>query len=140
MEEVIDAPAAGESNAALRFNAVMDHIAVRSNDLGRDVAEYERIGFRLETRYGDWAMLRDSRGFGIALLPTDSKHPPHFGLRVETRDALEEAARKENRPIREHRDRSVSFYTRGVGGNAVEVIYYPPDYHASYESAAAGEP
>ena len=111
-----------------RFEAVMDHIAVESKDLQRDVAEYERIGFRLETRYEDWAMMRDSRGFGIALLPPNSKHPPHLGLRVETRDALEAAAAREGRPIKEHRDRSVSFYTKGVSGQAVEVIYYPPEY------------
>jgi hypothetical protein len=112
----------------LRFTGVLDHIAVRSEDLQHDVQEYERIGFRLETLYPDWAMMRDARGFGIALLPPDSKHPPHLGLRVETREALEEAARRENRPVKEHRDRSVSFYTKGVSGQAVEVIYYPPEY------------
>jgi hypothetical protein len=112
----------------LRFEGVMDHIAVKSEDLQRDVREYERIGFRLETLYHDWAMMRDARGFGVALLPPDSKHPPHIGLRVETREALEAAAALEGRPVKEHRDRSVSFYTRGVSGQAVEVIYYPPDY------------
>ena len=86
------------------------------------------MGFRLETKYEDWAMLRDTRGFGIALLPPGSKHPPHLGLRVETREQLEAAAQREGRPVKEHRDRSVSFYTRGAGGHAVELIYYPPDY------------
>src|SRR5918911_5706361 len=104
----------------LRFAGVLDHIAVESKDLQRDVKEYESIGFRLETLYHDWAMLRDARGFGVALLGAGSKHPPHMGLRVETREALEEAAAREGRPIKEHRDRSVSFYTKGVGGNAVE--------------------
>src|SRR5215212_6281506 len=112
----------------MRFAGVMDHIAVKSEDLERDVREYERMGFRVETRYHDWAMLRDDRGFGIALLPPDSKHPPHLGLRVETREALEAAAQREGRPVKEHRDRSVSFYTKGVSGQAVEVIYYPPEY------------
>ena len=118
----------------LRFTGVMDHIAIESKDLQRDVQEYERIGFRLETLYHDWAMLRDARGFGIALLPPNSKHPPHLGLRVETREALEAAAAREGRPVKEHRDRSVSFYTKGVGGQAVEVIYYPPDYSGYQES------
>jgi hypothetical protein len=117
-----------EQGAEERFNGVMDHIAVNSEDLQRDVSEYERMGFRVETLYEDWAMLRDERGFGIALLPRGSKHPPHFGLRVETREALEEAAAREGRPVKEHRDRSVSFYTKGVSGHAVEVIYYPPEY------------
>jgi len=114
-----------------RFSGVMDHIAVQSKDLERDVEEYRRIGFNLETLYHDWAMLRDSRGFGVALLGPGSKHPPHFGLRVETREALDEAAALEGRPVHEHRDRSVSFYTKGVGGHSVEVIYYPPEYGGS---------
>jgi hypothetical protein len=113
-----------------RFAGVVDHIAVKSENLDRDVRDYERIGFRLETLYHDWAMLRDSRGFGLALLAPGSKHPPHMGLRVETREALEDAAAREGRPIKEHRDRSVSFYTKGVSGNAVEVIYYPPEEEA----------
>jgi hypothetical protein len=117
-----------EEQSEPRFQGVMDHIAIESQDLERDVKEYERIGFRLETRYEDWAMLRDARGFGVALLPPSSKHPPHLGLRVETREALEAAAKREGRPVKEHRDRSVSFYTKGVGGRAVEVIYYPPEY------------
>lgn len=111
-----------------RFAGAVDHIAVESKDLRRDVSEYEQLGFRLETLYDDWAMLRDGRGFGVALLGPGSKHPPHMGLRVETREELEAAAQRENRPLKVHRDRSVSFYTNGVGGRAVEVIYYPPEY------------
>ena len=117
-----------QEEEAARFGGVVDHIALRCEDLRRDVSEYERIGFRLETMYEDWAMMRDGRGFGIALLPPDSKHPPHLGLRVETREELEQAAARERRPLKEHRDRTVSFYTKGVGGQVIEVIYYPPDY------------
>ena len=111
-----------------RFGGVVDHVAVQCEDLARDVREYERMGFRVETLYEDWAMMRDARGFGVALLPPGSKHPPHLGLRVETRAELDEAARREGRPVKEHRDRTVSFYTKGVAGQLVEVIYYPPDY------------
>jgi hypothetical protein len=114
----------------LRVRGVMDHIAVETEDLAGDVREYERLGFSVETMYDDWAMLRDTRGFGVALLPPNSKHPPHIGIRVESREDLEEAARRERRPVKEHRDRSLSFYTKGVGGRAVEVIYYPPEYKA----------
>ena len=117
-----------QAQGGRRVEGVVDHFAVESEDLRRDVAEYERLGFSVETLYEDWAMLRDARGFGLALLPPGSKHPPHIGIRVETREALEEAARHENRPVKEHRDRSLSFYTKGVGGRAVEVIYYPPEY------------
>jgi len=112
----------------LRVDGVVDHIAVKTEDMEGDVQAYERLGFRVETLYEDWAMLRDARGFGVALLPPGSKHPQHIGIRVETREALEAAARREGRPLKDHRDRSVSFYTRGVGDRAVEVIYYPPEY------------
>lgn len=111
-----------------RFQGVMDHIAINSRDLKKDAEEYQRIGFTVETLYDDWAMLRDSKGFGIALLAPGSKHPEHIGLRVETREELEDYAKREGRTIKEHRDHSVSFYTKGVGGKAVEVIYYPPDF------------
>jgi len=117
-----------QERGSLRVEGFVDHIAVRSEDLRADVREYERLGFSVETMYEDWAMMRDARGFGVALLPPGSKHPQHIGIRVESREALEEAARRENRPVKEHRDHSVSFYTKGVGASAVEVIYYPPEY------------
>ncbi|MDT7807344.1 MAG: hypothetical protein QOJ70_1157, partial [Acidobacteriota bacterium] len=46
----------------LRVEGVVDHIAVKSEDMQADVREYERLGFRVETLYEDWAMLRDARG------------------------------------------------------------------------------
>lgn len=113
----------------LRFTGTVDHLAVKCEDLARDVEEYKRLGFRLETLYEDWAMMRDARGFGIALLPPNSKHPAHLGLKVETLEELHAAAERENRPVKSHRDKTVSFYTKGVAGQAVELIYYPPDYN-----------
>lgn len=112
----------------IRFTGTVDHLAVKCEDLAKSVEEYKRIGFTVETLYEDWAMVRDPKGFGIALLPPDSKHPPHIGLKVETMAQLEEAADKENRPIKPHRDGTSSFYTKGVDGNIVEVIYYPEDF------------
>ncbi len=54
----------------LRFTGTaVDHLAIKCENLEKDVAEYERLGFRLETLYEDWAMMRDAKGFGIALLP-----------------------------------------------------------------------
>ncbi len=112
----------------LRFAGTVDHLAVKCEDLEKDVEEYKRLGFTIETLYEDWAMMRDARGFGIALLPPNSKHPQHIGLKVETLEELEKAAEKEKRPIKPHRDGTSSFYTKGVGGNVVELIYYPPDF------------
>lgn len=121
-----------------RFSGVVDHIAVRCEDLQTDVREYQRLGFALETLYDDWAMLRDARGFGVALLPPNSKHPPHLALRVESRAELEEAAQRERHSVKEHRDHSVSFYTKGVGGQTVELIYYPPEYTGTKVERVAG--
>lgn len=115
----------------VRFKGLMDHIAINSRDVKKDAEEYERMGFTVETLYDDWAMLRDAKGFGIALLAPGSRHPEHIGLRVETREELEEYARREGREIKEHRDRSLSFYTKGISGKAVEVIYYPPEFYES---------
>ena len=109
----------------VRFRGTVDHLAVKTDDLDRDVAEYQRLGFTVETVYEDWAMLRDARGFGIALLPPASKHPVHIGLKVDTMEELEAAAEREGRPIKPHRDGTSSFYTKGVSGNIVELIYYP---------------
>lgn len=112
----------------IRFSGAVDHLAVKSEDLAKDVADYESLGFSVETHFDDWAMMRDARGFGIALLPPDSKHPPHIALRVETREELEAAAEKEGRPIKPHRDGTYSFYTKGVGGQIMELIWYPEDF------------
>lgn len=111
----------------LRFTGTVDHIAVKCDDLQHSVEEYKKLGFSVETLYEDWAMVRDARGFGIALLPPDSKHPPHFGLKVDTMAELEAAAAKEGRPIKPHRDGTSSFYTKGIDGNIIELIYYPED-------------
>lgn len=116
------------SGIDLRFAGTVDHLAVKCADLNESVKEYERLGFRMETLYEDWAMMRDSKGFGIALLPPKSKHPPHIGLRVETLEELEAAAKKENRPIKPHRDGTSSFYTKGVDGQIIELIYYPDSF------------
>jgi len=124
-----------EEKSEKRFDGFVDHIAVESQDLRRDVSEYERIGFHLDSLYEDWAMLRDSRGFGVALLGPGSKHPPHMGLRVQSRQELEAAARREGRTTKQHRDRSVSFYTKGASGRAIELIYYPPDYDGKQAEA-----
>ncbi len=112
----------------LRFAGTVDHLAIKTDDLEKDVAEYKRLGFSVETVYEDWAMMRDARGFGIALLPPNSKHPTHIGLKVESLNELKIAAEKENRPIKPHRDGTSSFYTKGVGGQIVELIYYPENF------------
>ena len=110
------------------FTGTVDHFAIKSANLDEDVKGYQQLGFTVETLYEDWAMVRDPNGFGVALLPPGSKHPPHIGLKVDTFEELEAAAKKESRPIKPHRDGTSSFYTKGVGGQIVELIYYPEDF------------
>lgn len=120
-----------KASSNIRFSGAVDHLAIKTEDLERDVAEYERLGFSVESKMEDWAMMRDARGFGIALLPPGSKHPPHIALRAETREDLDAAAEKEGRPVKPHRDGTFSFYTKGVGGQIIELIWYPADFKSS---------
>ncbi len=62
-----------ENENNLRFAGTVDHLAIKCDDLEKDVDEYKRLGFTVETIYEDWAMMRDAHGFGIALLPPNSK-------------------------------------------------------------------
>lgn len=112
----------------IRFSGVVDHLGVKCENLSESIEEYKRMGFTVETIYHDWAMVRDPRGFGIALLPPDSKHPPHMGIKVNSMEELERYAAAENRPIKPHRDGTSSFYTKGADGQIVEVIHYPEDF------------
>ena len=113
--------------AETRYKGTVDHLAVKCEELSEAVEAYKKLGFETETVYEDWAMMRDRNGFGIALLPPNSKHPPHIGLKVETMKELEEAAKQENRPIKPHRDGTSSFYTKGIDGNIFEMIIYPEE-------------
>lgn len=105
--------------------SLFDHVAVRSSDVAADVERYRHLGFTVEACHPDWGMVRDAQGIGIALLGPGSHHPPHFAMRVESLEELERAAAAENRILIHHRDQSVSFYTAGAEGLALEFIWYP---------------
>lgn len=51
-----------ENEKNFRFAGTVDHLAVKCDDLEKDVEEYKRLGFTLETLYEDWAMMRDAKG------------------------------------------------------------------------------
>jgi hypothetical protein len=104
---------------------LFDHVAVRSSNVTADVERYRRLGFKVEACFPDWGMVRDERGVGIALLGPGSHHPPHFAVRVQSLGELERAAAVENRKLVYHRDQSLSFYTAGAEGLALEFIWYP---------------
>lgn len=111
-------------------NTPLDHVAVPSQDLNRDVEFYQTLGFRLETLYHDWAMLRDRDGRGIALLAPNGKHPPHFGMRIDSLEELQQIAREHNRIVAPHRDGSYSAYLADPSGNEIELVYYPGSLEA----------
>lgn len=120
----------------IQIDGIVDHVAFESSDVRRDAREYEQLGFTVEALYDDWALLRDRKGFGVALVVVGSKYPPHLALRVESREALEEAARRAHCTIREHRDHSLSFHMAGIGSQAIQVIYYPAKYKGASSSKA----
>jgi catechol 2,3-dioxygenase-like lactoylglutathione lyase family enzyme len=103
----------------------LDHVAVFSRDMDRDINFYSQLGFTLETLYQDWAMLRDAEGRGIALLSPTGKHPQHFGMRIDSREELERIAGEHNRVVAPHRDGTVSAYLEDPSGNEIEIVYYP---------------
>ena len=101
----------------------MDHIAVPSDDIARDVAFYVE-SFGAEVLYQDatWAFLR--LGQGKLALVTPTQHPPHVALRV-TEAQLQDAANRAGKPIDSHRDGTRGIYIDDPQGNAVELICYP---------------
>ena len=104
-----------------------DHVAIKSLNVAEDVAKYNALGFTVEACFEDWGMVRDTSGVGIALLGPGSHHPTHFAIKIEDLDKLEKAAAAENRPLQKHRDHTISFYTNGAQGIALEYIWYPPE-------------
>ncbi len=102
----------------------MDHVAVASDDIARDVAFYAE-NFDAQILYQDatWAFLQ--MGQGKLALVTPTQHPPHVALRVDEA-TLQTFAARENMPIDTHRDGTKGIYIRDLQGHAVELICYPP--------------
>ncbi len=101
----------------------MDHVAVASTDIARDVVWYV-AQFGAEILYQDttWAFLR--LGQGKLALVTPTQHPPHVALRVDE-TALEQFASRMHTPIDTHRDGTKGIYVNDPNGNALELICYP---------------
>jgi catechol 2,3-dioxygenase-like lactoylglutathione lyase family enzyme len=103
----------------------MDHVAVPSDDIARDVQFYvESFGAQVLYQDATWAFLR--LGQGKLALVTPTQHPPHVALRV-TEEQLQNAATRANKPIDTHRDGTKGIYVDDPQGNAVELICYPPN-------------
>ena len=103
----------------------MDHVAVQSDDIARDVQWYvESFGAQVLYQDATWAFLR--LGQGKLALVTPTQHPPHVALRLSESE-LEEIAVRVGKPIDKHRDGTKGIYVDDPQGNAVELICYPPN-------------
>lgn len=101
----------------------MDHVAVPSDDIARDVQFYiESFGAEVLYQDATWAFLK--LGQGKLALVTPTQHPPHVALRV-SEEQLQTAATRANKPIDVHRDGTKGIYINDPQGNAVELICYP---------------
>lgn len=102
----------------------LDHVAVPCPDIAAGVRFYvERFGAQVLYQDHTWAFLR--LGQGKIALVTPAQHPPHLALRVDEQ-ALQRAAQEAGKAIDSHRDGTRGIYVEDPGGNAVELICYPP--------------
>jgi len=112
----------------------MGHVAIQVSDVERSVKFYrDLLGLKLAWKMeDDWTILTCG-GDDLALIKKgpDVHHPPHFGLRVATSEAVDRAFEqlkdrvKITKGIKDHRDKSRSFYFEDPDGNQVEVIFDP---------------
>lgn len=103
----------------------MDHVAVQSDDIARDVQWYvESFGAQVLYQDATWAFLR--LGQGKLALVTPTQHPPHVALRLSESE-LETIAARVGKTIDKHRDGTKGIYVDDPQGNAVELICYPPN-------------
>ena len=101
----------------------LDHVAIRVKDMDRAVAYYMSLGFNCEWQSDDWSYFKE----GIALLgPGYNRADPHFAIRLKKTKQLAKLRAilddYESGPIHEHRDGTISFYTRDPEGNQLEFI------------------
>lgn len=109
------------------------HTAILVEDV-KKAAEFYKNHFGFEIGYvaEDWGIVRKGKNDIAFINKKNSHHPPHFGLRVNSRGEVDEAfeyLKKNNvkilREPKEHRDKSYSLYFEDLDGNVVELIYDP---------------
>lgn len=110
----------------------MGHVAIMVDDVEKAANFYNEVfGFDIIYIFEQWGLVRKNKE-DIAFIKRGTKHPPHFGLRVGTRDEVNktyEKLRDEGiKILREpelHKDDSYSFFMEDPDGNAIEIIYDP---------------
>src|SRR5437868_288754 len=104
-----------------------DHIALSVPKIQEAVQFYRREFPDAAVLYQDetWASVQLG-SLKIAFV-LEEQHPPHMAFRTDSREELEQLASEIKAPVMLHRDGSESFYQTDPGGNAIEVIFYPPE-------------
>lgn len=108
------------------------HIALVVENVEQAAKFYNtNFGFEIMYIFDEWGMVRKNKD-DIAFIKKGSHHPPHFGLRVGSREEVDKAFDKLQtaginilRGPKLHRDDSYSLYFSDPDGNAVEIIYDP---------------
>jgi hypothetical protein len=91
----------------------IDHVAIKSFDIKRDVEWYfEKFGVKTLYQDSTWALL-DSKGSYLALV-TPAQHPPHFSFLMESEIPQDSKM---------HRDGTYSKYIKDPSGNIVELLW-----------------
>ena len=102
-----------------------DHIAQQVPDIAEAVTWWQRTipGTRVLFQDETWGLV-EADGVKLAFVMVD-QHPGHLAWRV-SEEELERLAGEHGAAISPHRDGTRSFYLQGPGGQAVEIIAYPP--------------
>lgn len=94
------------------------HIAIKVENVKKAAEFYEKnFGFEIKYLAEDWGIVRKGK-YDIAFINKNNEHhPPHFGLRVDSKNEVDRAYEylingkvKILREPKEHRDKSYSFY------------------------------
>lgn len=108
------------------------HVALEVDDVEKAARFYnENFGFEIIFIFNEWGLVRKNKD-DIAFIKKGTGHPPHFGLRVGSRDDVDKAfdilKKKEIKIIHEpklHKDDSYSLFFADPDGNVAEIIYDP---------------
>lgn len=112
---------------------VFDHAAQVVPDIAEAVAWYREMLAGVTVLYQDesWAFL-EAGGAKLAFVRRD-QHPNHLAWRVSTVE-LERLAAQHGQEIKEHRDKTRSFYLQAPGEQWVEIISFEGSTWAESES------
>jgi catechol 2,3-dioxygenase-like lactoylglutathione lyase family enzyme len=119
----------------------MGHAALEVSDLNRAMRFYRDVLGLKPTWDGDpdWAQLALG-GDDLSLVRKEgSKHPPHLGFRVQSREHLESAHQQLAaqgvlvEKVHGHRDGSMSFYFRDPDGNLLEAVWDPKHQQGNFK-------